>query len=117
MKLKELAEKGIIKLPDDIDFCLRVKAWCKKNGVKYVGDYLIAPVFHNMMEEISNLEIDEAKLYDGYVKKEDIRLSVNELMKVLSNMPDIQEVKVVFNRDTLRKQSIYIANNIKQLIL
>jgi hypothetical protein len=34
-------------------FCQRVSSWCSKNNVEYFGDYLIAPVFENILREIS----------------------------------------------------------------
>jgi len=32
-------------------FCKRVDVWCKKNHEEYCGDWMIAPVFENIMKE------------------------------------------------------------------
>ena len=32
-------------------FCRRVKAWCSRNNVEYFGDYLIDPIFRNILQD------------------------------------------------------------------
>mgnify|MGYP001606337432 CR=1 FL=1 len=49
-QLKACQDENVSEL--STKFCKRVAVWCKRNNVKYFGDYLIAPVFENFIKEI-----------------------------------------------------------------
>jgi len=107
-------------LPEDIDFCLRVQAWCKKNRVDYIGDYLIAPVFYNMMEEFLSNDIHVEDICELDVSRVRNIINywqgriLNKLMKSPKNVSDFMTDEIADLAQALKETGVIRFSNRKE---